>query len=50
MSKKPMWYNKFPIPELPNCDIIHQYGFYVPNHQDLKEEEIIKICNIINNG
>jgi CDP-6-deoxy-D-xylo-4-hexulose-3-dehydrase len=48
MSKKPMWYNKFSIPKLPNCDIIHQYGFYVPNHQDLKEEEIIKICNIIN--
>lgn len=48
MSKKPMWYEKYGIQSLPNCELINQYGFYVPNHQDLTEDEINLICEIIN--
>ena len=32
----------------PNCELIDDYGFYLPNHQDLTEEQIINIASIIN--
>lgn len=31
-----------------NSDLIHKFGFYLPNHQDLTEENIEFISNIIN--
>jgi CDP-6-deoxy-D-xylo-4-hexulose-3-dehydrase len=49
MANKPMWYLKYGKTHLNNCELINQYGFYIPNHQDLTEDEIIKISNIINN-
>ena len=48
MATKPMWYNENEIPSLPNCELVDKIGFYVPNHQDLTEDEIILITNIIN--
>ena len=47
MANKPMWYEKFGKVDLPNADLIDKFGFYVPNHQDLTKEEIIKLCRII---
>jgi len=49
MSKKPMWYERFGHVYLPNCEKINEFGFYVPNHQDLTIEQIKFISNIINN-
>ncbi len=46
MARKPFWKGR--VDNLPNCDIINNNGFYIPNHQDLTENDIIKICNIIN--
>jgi CDP-6-deoxy-D-xylo-4-hexulose-3-dehydrase len=46
MSTKPMI--NFEVERLPNCETINQYGFYVPNHQDLTDEDIKKITDIIN--
>jgi CDP-6-deoxy-D-xylo-4-hexulose-3-dehydrase len=48
MSKKPMWYEKYGVQSLPHCELINKYGFYIPNHQDLTENEINLIINIIN--
>jgi len=48
MANKPMWYEKYGKVNLPNADIIDKMGFYLPNHQDLTNEEIQKITNIIN--
>ena len=48
MATKPMWYNENEIPSLPNCELVDKIGFYVPNHQDLTEDEITLITNIIN--
>ena len=48
LSQKPMWFNKYDKVNLPNCRIIDQHGFYIPNHQDLSEENINFICSIIN--
>ena len=45
MANKPMW--KGNKENLPNCELIDKYGFYLPNHQNLHKEDIIKICNII---
>jgi len=49
MSKKPMWYERFGKCSLPNCEIVDELGFYIPNHQDITEEQINIISNIINN-
>jgi len=48
MSKKPMWYEKFGYVDLPNCEKINEFGFYIPNHQDLEIDDINFICGIIN--
>ena len=48
MANKPMWFLKYGKVSLNNCEIIDEYGFYVPNHQDLKNEDIKKITDIIN--
>ena len=50
ISKNPFWeqYSKkstcFPTP---NCDLIDEFGFYIPNHQDLTDAEIIRVVKII---
>lgn len=48
MANKPMWYLENEKTSLPNCELIDEYGFYLPNHQDLTEEEIMTIVNIVN--
>lgn len=48
MSKKPMWFEKYGHQSLPNCELVNEYGFYIPNHQDLTESQINQIINIIN--
>lgn len=48
MATKPMWYNENDIPSLPNCELVNKIGFYIPNHQDLTEDEINQIVTIIN--
>ena len=50
MSKKPMWIKNYGEVNLPNCQLINEYGFYIPNHQDLTSEQINLISNIVNNG
>lgn len=50
MSKKPMWVKNYGEVMLSNCQLINEYGFYIPNHQDLTLEQIKFISNIINNG
>ena len=50
MSKKPMWIKNYGEVNLPNCQLINEYGFYIPNHQDLTSDQITLISNIVNNG
>jgi CDP-6-deoxy-D-xylo-4-hexulose-3-dehydrase len=49
LANKPFWYENFNKPWLKNCELIDQYGFYIPNHQDLNESDLNKIIEIINN-
>jgi len=37
-------YNK----SFPNCELIDEQGFYIPNHQDITEDDIKFIANIVN--
>lgn len=46
LAKQPFW--KGDIPIMPNCELVNQYGFYLPNHQGLSDKDIIEICNIVN--
>ena len=32
----------------PNCELIDEQGFYIPNHQDITEDNIKFIANIVN--
>jgi CDP-6-deoxy-D-xylo-4-hexulose-3-dehydrase len=50
MSNKPMWYENYGFVSLPNCEKVNEYGFYIPNNQNLTSEEINFICKIINNA
>ena len=49
LTRSPLWKN-FGGAEVhnPNAEYVHQYGFYVPNHQGMGDEEVEQICNIIN--
>jgi CDP-4-dehydro-6-deoxyglucose reductase, E1 len=43
--RQPFWKDK--SIHLKNCDIIHDFGFYLPNHQNLTFDEIDFICDLI---
>ncbi len=46
MANKPMW--KGSKAGLKNCELIEANGFYIPNHQDLTQEDMNLIINVIN--
>ena len=48
MGTQPFYVKKYGRLELPNVSIVDKYGFYVPNHPMLTEEEIEFICELIN--
>jgi len=50
MGTQPIWVDLYGEMRMKNSDIIERYGMYVPNHQDLKEQDILKICSILNKG
>jgi len=50
MGRQPFYIKNKGECKLTNADIVHKNGMYVPNHQDMTENEIIKICDIINNS
>lgn len=49
ITKQPFM-QKYLKPEIryKNIQIVDAYGFYVPNHPGVKENDIIKICEIVN--
>jgi CDP-6-deoxy-D-xylo-4-hexulose-3-dehydrase len=49
MANKPFWTKRFgKSKDFPNADLLDEFGFYVPNHQDLGERDIKLISSIIN--
>tara|TARA_R110001583_G_scaffold193660_1_gene362561 strand:+ start:527 stop:1684 length:1158 start_codon:yes stop_codon:yes gene_type:complete len=47
IQEHPFWYERYPKRELPNAQRVHDYGFYIPCHQHLTEEQINFISEII---
>ncbi len=48
IARQPFWLRKFgPSDSFPQADFIHDCGFYVPNHAELREAEIDKICAVV---
>ncbi len=50
MARQPFWKSYYQPVDLPNCELLHQQGFYLPNHQDLSEQEIELISKIVNDN
>ena len=48
MGTQPAWKKKYKEYKSKNSNLIDNYGMYLPNHQDLTEKDIHKICNLIN--
>lgn len=49
MANKPFWTKKFgKSKDFPNADLLDEFGFYVPNHQDLSAADIQLVSTIIN--
>jgi CDP-6-deoxy-D-xylo-4-hexulose-3-dehydrase len=48
LANKPFWYENFERIYLKNSNLVDKYGFYIPNHQDLTQEQLDKIIKIIN--
>ena len=47
MSIQPMFTDRYDSVKLPVCDYIEKYGFYLPNHPNLTQENITLISDII---
>lgn len=45
---QPFWKNLYGEVKFDFADDVHNYGLYLPNNQDITEEDITFICNIIN--
>tara|TARA_B100000700_G_C14819574_1_gene749189 strand:- start:175 stop:906 length:732 start_codon:yes stop_codon:yes gene_type:complete len=48
MGLQPFYMKKYGKLNLNNADLVDQYGFYIPNHPKLTEEEIRFVCYKIN--
>lgn len=48
MGTQPVYRTRYGVKQLPNCDLINKYGFYVPNHPSISDNDINLICNICN--
>ncbi len=48
MGKQPFYVKKYGEEELPNAETVRAYGMYLPNHHLMTEEDIIKVCEVVN--
>lgn len=48
IGQQPFWKKLFGEKSFPFADIVHNYGLYLPNNQDITKSEIEFICEIVN--
>lgn len=48
LGLQPFWIERYGRRDFSNANVVTKEGLYVPNHQDLKVEEILFICELIN--
>lgn len=47
INKHPFWYERYGMENLKNAEKVHEFGLYVPNHQNMSFDEVDKVCEII---
>ena len=47
IQEHPFWHERYPARHLPVAKRVHEFGFYIPCHQNLKPEQIEFISKII---
>jgi CDP-6-deoxy-D-xylo-4-hexulose-3-dehydrase len=50
ISKQPFYTKLYGQKQYPFGDLVHKYGMYLPNHPSLSENNINRICNIVNDS
>jgi len=50
ISKQPFYTKLYGQKQYAFGDLVHKYGMYLPNHPSLSENDINKICNIVNDS
>lgn len=47
ISRQPFWYARFGKSIMPNADMIHDHGMYLPNNPDMTADEIEKVAKSV---
>jgi CDP-6-deoxy-D-xylo-4-hexulose-3-dehydrase len=47
VNKHPLWYDNMPDISLPNAELVHNQGMYLPCHPGLTNKNIDTICDVI---
>jgi len=47
ISRQPFWYERYGKQEMQHADIVNDKGLYVPNNQDMTEEEINRVISVL---
>lgn len=48
MGKQPFYVEQYGVKSLTNCDIVDEFGLYIPNHPGLSDEDLDLIINTVN--
>lgn len=48
INEQPFWYDNYGKSNLPNSNLVHKNGLYIPNNPDLTKDELDRIIEIIN--
>lgn len=48
INEHPFWYERYGKLELPNANVVHEYGLYVPNNHQMTENELDKVIEVVN--
>ena len=48
MGTQPIWIDTYGETRMKNADVIQSNGMYVPNHPDMTEDDVKRICEIVN--
>jgi CDP-6-deoxy-D-xylo-4-hexulose-3-dehydrase len=49
MGRQPFWIKIHGPTPLPNADIVHNHGIYLPNHSNLSIDDVDYVCDIFSN-
>lgn len=48
IARHPFWLRKYGPQDLPNADVVHEFGIYLPNHHNLTAEDVARVSAAFN--